>query len=114
MPIVAPFVYVAVHVVQTPRVGFLLTDGMSVQLLGVIGVLEEPSVVAERLLVAGEPTGRRAGPTGIFPLGLGRQVVRPAFFAAESAAKGLGVVPTDIGRGVVGRFLDAELISPGS
>src|SRR5207249_2618269 len=68
--VLTPFPDVAVHVVETPGIRSFLADGRVVAL----GVARKPGVVAEQRRVVAERIRRgRAGPAGVFPLGLGRQ-----------------------------------------
>ena len=67
----APFRDVAVNVVETPRVWFLLADR-----LRFLGVLDIPCVIAElSRIVTKEIRGLGSRAAGVFPLGLGGQPV---------------------------------------
>src|SRR5437870_10419083 len=112
-PVPAPFVDVAVHVVQTPWVGWVTADfcGPTERgpLLGPVirFSLEVRLAAAERIAKRGG--GRRAGPAGIFPLRFGREPELPirrklASLAAEYGelpAKRLGLGKVDIADRVV-------------
>ncbi len=78
----APLGDVAVHVVQAPGIGLLLAD-----LLGLLGVVDVPGVLAELLgVVAPGVGGLGAGAAGVFPLGLGGQAIDLAGLLGEPAA----------------------------
>src|SRR5262249_10989284 len=71
----APSGHVAVHVVQAPRVGLLLADGVS----PAARVARVPGVFVELLgVVAERPARLGAGAAGVLPLRLGRQPVAGA------------------------------------
>jgi hypothetical protein len=81
VPIPAPLTDVAVHVVQAPRVRFLLANRV-----GAV-IFAEPAVVNElRFIVAKRESRRRPGATGVFPLRFCRQCIRnrppPPFLTA--------------------------------
>src|SRR5260370_35584663 len=85
--ILAPFVYIAMHVVQAPGVRQKTADFLC-------------SALQSRLLVRyglAKPVGcPRARPTGKLPFGLRRQRVVAALLLAQLGANGLGVLPAHL------------------
>ena len=117
VPVVAPFLNVAVHIVQTPcirrRRGNLKRWAIDPALLLDLAVLvallllpqcihdidgryeqlvlvENPIQVIASVILAGG-----AGPAGVFPFGLGRQTVGPTFFLGQPLTELHRIVPTD-------------------
>src|SRR5207249_8074592 len=70
--VVAPFGHVAVHIEQSPRIGFFLTD--RVRLLG--GVVDEPGKISELArVVAKRIVLIRPSAASVFPFCLSGQAV---------------------------------------
>ena len=66
-PVQAPFHHVAVHVVQSPRIGQLHSHPVSLlRVIQIPGVVSESAVI--RIIAVAEPS-LCSGPTGVFPLG---------------------------------------------
>ena len=71
--IIAPFIYIAMHVVKPPRVGFVLTHSLNL-IDKVLSYLEAMAVISlgSVRMVTPRINSGGAGPAGVLPLGLSR------------------------------------------
>ena len=100
VPILTPLPHVAVHVEQTPGIGFFLAHGMRL----FHGILAEPGKLTEfRIFVPEVEFGRGATSARIFPFRLGGQGIIEFGFLFQFGNELLAIFPRDI--------LDREIIS---
>jgi hypothetical protein len=91
IPVLAPLPDIAMHVIETPGIGFLLTHGMGLfaRVSDIPGIFTKFAVI-----VAEVKSCHTLRPTRIFPLRLGgKAVFIRTFHLIEPANKLLAVVP---------------------
>src|SRR2546425_8206300 len=78
-----PFGCVTMHIVQTPGVGFFLSDWVR----PAIGIVEVPAICSQFLRIIAERIGcLGSGPTGVFPLRFSGQSIRFSRLGGEPSA----------------------------
>src|SRR5688572_10250495 len=79
-----PLGYVAVHIVEAPRIWFLACD----LVIALASVLVEPGVVTQFLRIVSERVSRLGSSTAcVFPFSFGRQAIIAPGFGREPLAK---------------------------